>query len=138
MEPGLHHLISERAYHLWNRDGRREGQAEHYWLSAEREVLAEISSRACTQSALDNSHRPQRKPAKVTAPRRTSLKRAGGTQGLRPSTWGITQSTARRSCCVAHRGDRRVPCCTQIGSAATCAAECVPACSLRQKAWNLG
>src|SRR2546430_7341214 len=31
--------ISERAYHLWIADGQREGQADIYWLNAQREIL---------------------------------------------------------------------------------------------------
>lgn len=33
-------VIRERAYHLWIADGRPEGNADAYWLSAQREVLA--------------------------------------------------------------------------------------------------
>jgi hypothetical protein len=35
----LEHAIRERAYHLWIADGQPEGQAEVYWLSAQREIL---------------------------------------------------------------------------------------------------
>jgi Protein of unknown function (DUF2934) len=30
----------EHAYHLWVADGRPDGNAEQYWLTAQREVLA--------------------------------------------------------------------------------------------------
>src|SRR2546421_9150658 len=65
MEQRLHHLIRERAYHLWNDGGCKEGQAEHYWLSAEREVLAESRAQPLAQTASISSPRPERKPAKV-------------------------------------------------------------------------
>jgi hypothetical protein len=44
MEQSLHHRIRERAFAIWNAGGRMEGQAEHHWLAAEREVLAEMSA----------------------------------------------------------------------------------------------
>jgi dsDNA-binding SOS-regulon protein len=36
----LEEAIRERAYHLWNANGRQEGNAEAHWLAAQREVLA--------------------------------------------------------------------------------------------------
>jgi hypothetical protein len=38
--PNLEAAIRERAYQLWLDDGRPEGQAEIYWLNAQREILA--------------------------------------------------------------------------------------------------
>jgi Protein of unknown function (DUF2934) len=35
----LDEAIRERAYHLWLHDGRPEGQADLYWLNAQRDVL---------------------------------------------------------------------------------------------------
>jgi hypothetical protein len=35
----LEQAIRERAYHLWVADGRRDGAADAYWLSAQRELL---------------------------------------------------------------------------------------------------
>ena len=43
MEQALQRRIRERAYELWNAGGRVEGQADHDWLVAEREVLSEMS-----------------------------------------------------------------------------------------------
>ena len=37
--PNLEEAIRERAYHLWIADGRPEGQADIYWLIAQREIL---------------------------------------------------------------------------------------------------
>jgi hypothetical protein len=37
--PNLEEAIRERAYHLWIADGQPEGNADVYWLSAQREVL---------------------------------------------------------------------------------------------------
>ena len=35
----MEHVIRERAYHLWIEGGRQDGQAENYWLAAQREIL---------------------------------------------------------------------------------------------------
>ena len=37
--PNLEETIRERAYHLWIADGQPEGQADIYWLNAQREIL---------------------------------------------------------------------------------------------------
>jgi DUF2934 family protein len=38
--PNLEEAIRERAYHLWIADGQPEGNADVYWLNAQREILA--------------------------------------------------------------------------------------------------
>ena len=38
--PTLDQAIRERAYHLWLNDGQRDGQADAYWLAAQRYVLS--------------------------------------------------------------------------------------------------
>jgi len=37
--PNLEEAIRERAFHLWIADGQPEGQADMYWLNAQREIL---------------------------------------------------------------------------------------------------
>jgi len=37
--PNLEEAIRERAYHLWIADGQPDGQADLYWLDAQREIL---------------------------------------------------------------------------------------------------
>ena len=48
MEQTLQDRIRERAYHLWN-NGCGQGD-DHYWLMAEREVLAEIAAESLLAS----------------------------------------------------------------------------------------
>jgi Protein of unknown function (DUF2934) len=36
----LEQAIRERAYHLWIADGRPDGNADAYWLNAQRDILA--------------------------------------------------------------------------------------------------
>jgi Protein of unknown function (DUF2934) len=53
----LEHAIRERAYHLWIADGQPEGQAEVYWLSAQREILTtslEGSSKTAATRPMDS------------------------------------------------------------------------------------
>lgn len=49
----LEHAIRERAYHLWIADGRPEGNADLYWLSAQREIL--VTSLNSTETAASPS-----------------------------------------------------------------------------------
>jgi hypothetical protein len=37
--------IRERAYHLWFADGRPHGNADAYWLKAEKEILSTAAPR---------------------------------------------------------------------------------------------
>ena len=53
----LEQAIRERAYHLWVADGCRDGAADAYWLSAQRELL---------NASLSNSA-PETAPAKPAA-----------------------------------------------------------------------
>jgi hypothetical protein len=46
MQQELEQQIRERAYHLWMADGCPEGEADRYWLTAEREVLAAFAASA--------------------------------------------------------------------------------------------
>lgn len=41
----IHEAISVRAYALWEKQGKPEGQAEALWLQAERELIAERSAK---------------------------------------------------------------------------------------------
>jgi hypothetical protein len=64
-------LVRERAYTLWLEDGAVDGRADHYWLKAERELLAAVVT-APTQAA--GAGRVKKTPRKPVAPR----KRAAG------------------------------------------------------------
>ena len=39
MDPELRHRIEERAYALWEANGRPEGRALDHWLQAEQEIV---------------------------------------------------------------------------------------------------
>jgi Protein of unknown function (DUF2934) len=58
MEHTLEYRIRERAYEIWNAEGRADGKADEHWLAAEREVLS-ISARspAPKASASRKSHK---------------------------------------------------------------------------------
>ncbi|WP_420133363.1 DUF2934 domain-containing protein [Rhodopseudomonas sp.] len=58
--------IRERAYHMWNDAGRPEGNADAFWLSAQRELLAQSLTQIATVTAA---------PKKVAAKKTSSRKR---------------------------------------------------------------
>jgi DUF2934 family protein len=63
----LEQAIRERAYHLWIADGRPEGNADVYWLTAQRDILARSLDSTGTASggpsmeALSATTRPVKK-----------------------------------------------------------------------------
>jgi hypothetical protein len=46
--PDIETTIRERAYHLWTEAGRPDGQADGFWLSAQRELLSQSMSQIAT------------------------------------------------------------------------------------------
>ena len=44
MDQNLENRIRERAYEIWTANGRMDGQADHHWLAAEREILATVAA----------------------------------------------------------------------------------------------
>lgn len=38
----LNRMISERAYHLWEAEGRPQGQDFNHWVKAEKDIYARI------------------------------------------------------------------------------------------------
>jgi hypothetical protein len=67
--PNLEEAIRERAYHLWIADGRPEGQADIYWLNAQREILTtsvESPGSNTTAAAATDMESVATKPAKKT------------------------------------------------------------------------
>jgi Protein of unknown function (DUF2934) len=59
MEHTLEVRIKQRAYEIWNADGRADGKADEHWLAAEREVVSSLSARspAPKASAPRKSHK---------------------------------------------------------------------------------
>ena len=57
MEQTLQDRIRERAHHLWSND-YGQGDDNHYWLMAEREVLAEIAAESQLASASPETAQP--------------------------------------------------------------------------------
>ena len=72
--PNLEESIRERAYHLWLSDGRPEGQADIYWLSAQRELLTASVETIAAASKVDTA-KPARKP-RLTRFRKPKAKEA--------------------------------------------------------------
>jgi hypothetical protein len=78
----LEHVIRERAYHLWVADGSPDGQADAYWLKAQREVLSNALGSALatavakTAPAADPQPKAVKAKAKAAAPAKKSKRRA--------------------------------------------------------------
>ena len=51
----LEEAIRERAYHLWTADGQPEGNADVYWLNAQRELLTETVEGSGSEAAADSA-----------------------------------------------------------------------------------
>ena len=80
--PNLEEVIRERAYHLWIADGQPEGQADIYWLNAQREILTtsveSSGSNAAAAAPTDTSlvaTKPTKK-AKVARPGKSKTRAA--------------------------------------------------------------
>lgn len=65
----MEHAIRERAYHLWIEGGRQDGQADNYWLTAQREVLS-ASLGEIGQVIASNAVQVSAKPKKARASRK--------------------------------------------------------------------
>jgi hypothetical protein len=71
METSLEDRIRERAYHLWNAGGQIHGQAEQHWLTAEREVLVQLTAETrLSQSITPTKIIRQRRPVTNIQPQR--------------------------------------------------------------------
>jgi hypothetical protein len=61
MDHNLENRIRERAYEIWMANGRLEGQADHHWLAAEREILAMVAPLPAPKKRAPT---PKKKPAR--------------------------------------------------------------------------
>jgi len=66
MEQTLEQRIRERAYALWLAHGSAEGNAEQYWLEAEREVLAMLTAQPSASEAVAERKQSKRRAAPAT------------------------------------------------------------------------
>ena len=64
MDQNLENRIRERAYEIWTANGRMDGQADHHWLAAEREILAIVASPLPTPKR--RAPTTKKKPARST------------------------------------------------------------------------
>lgn len=77
--------IAERAYEIWERNGRQENSAEADWLAAEREITANAKLRASLQpepadiEADIGTAKSKGAGKAASSPRRKAASRAGRT-----------------------------------------------------------
>ena len=65
----LEQAIRQPAYHLWIEFGRQDGQADNYWLAAQREVLS-ASLGEIGRVIASNAVQVSGKPKKASASRK--------------------------------------------------------------------
>jgi hypothetical protein len=73
--PNLEEAIRERAYHLWIAGGQPEGQADIYWLNAQREILT--TSVECQGSNTAAAAPPDTGPVATKPGKKTRVARSG-------------------------------------------------------------
>jgi len=67
----LEEAIRERAYHLWTADGQPEGNADVYWLNAQREILTTSLEGPSSSTAADSA------PVTAKPAKKAKVARAG-------------------------------------------------------------
>jgi Protein of unknown function (DUF2934) len=72
MTSNFEQKVRERAYELWVQDGGVEGCADHYWIRAERELLAQHMNAlpAPETKAPAKARKAAAKPAEAVAPKK--------------------------------------------------------------------
>jgi hypothetical protein len=68
MDQSLENRIRERAYEMWTAQGCVDGQAEHHWLAAEREILNAATAALARDKAPQKKKRRSRTRSKVPRP----------------------------------------------------------------------
>jgi Protein of unknown function (DUF2934) len=77
-----HDRIRDRAYQIWDRDGRQSGRDEEYWLQAEREVG--VTAGSADHAPLGPNHQtaPSGGADQIAASRPADKKSNGAAKGL--------------------------------------------------------
>ena len=57
MDQNLENRIRERAYEIWTAHGFIHGQADQHWLTAEREILTELTAALAVKQNLQQKGR---------------------------------------------------------------------------------
>ena len=75
MEDVRQEQVRERAYQIWEREGRQDGRAEEHWWQAEQELAEPAESAAsdivaAAPAAAESRTNGSAKPAKSAAPRK--------------------------------------------------------------------
>ena len=70
--PGFEQRVRERAYHLWESEGRPSGRHAEHWLVSEQAALAEIVAAPSSKPA-----KPKAAPKKTARNARSSASHVG-------------------------------------------------------------
>jgi Protein of unknown function (DUF2934) len=86
-----HDKIRQRAYELWDREGRQAGRDEDYWLQAEREL--DVSQASATAGVKNETGIPaQARRRGDGAPKSAPIKTPGTAQRKRRGAQPLGQS----------------------------------------------
>jgi Protein of unknown function (DUF2934) len=77
-----HDRIRDRAYEIWDRDGRQSGRDEEYWLQAERELGVAAGSADHTPLGLSDQTAAPGAAEPLAAPAPANKKSNGAAKGL--------------------------------------------------------
>ena len=72
--------IRQRAYEIWDRDGRQDGQADNHWLRAERELGGAETGVAAEQAQAAQAPQAVQAPQAAPAPQGKARKKLNGTK----------------------------------------------------------
>ena len=81
-----HDRIRDRAYQIWDRDGRQSGRDEEYWLQAERELGVAPGSTDHAPLAMGDQAVASRTADQFGASAPTNKKANGAAKGLASKT----------------------------------------------------
>ncbi len=108
--PNDNEKIRQRAYEIWNRDGRQDGQADDHWLQAERELggaetgVAAEQAQAAQAPQANQAPQPNQAPQAASAPQAKAKKKLNGTKAPAQAAAAETAKGKKRGAQPASQG----------------------------------
>jgi hypothetical protein len=69
MDRTMEQRIRERAYEIWLANGSKDGEADRHWLTAERELLSEMSVTVAAEQQTGRARKSRRRTPTTAKPR---------------------------------------------------------------------
>ncbi len=96
--------IRERAYQIWDRDGRQDGQADDHWLQAERELGGAETGVAAEQAQAAQAPQANQAPQATPAPQAKAKKSLNGAKAPAQAKAAETAKGKKRGAQPASQG----------------------------------